>query len=139
VAAFSKCSIVINVVGPFMQLGWPVVEAALETGCHYIDTTGEQDWTIAIAEKFGPQFGAKGLLMAPATSYMWSAGALAVEVVLEDPEIDSLDILYQVDNGLPSEASTKSFLRMARAKVETGVWPWLDGWGLKGGRASAEI
>jgi hypothetical protein len=31
---------------------------------------------------------------------------------LEDPEIDSLDILYQVDNALPSEASTKSFLRM---------------------------
>ena len=50
--------------------------------------------------------------MAPATSFMWSAGALAAEVVLEDPEIDSLDILYQVDNGLPSEASTRSFLRM---------------------------
>jgi hypothetical protein len=32
--------------------------------------------------------------------------------VLEDPEIDSLEILYQIDNGLPSEASTKSFLRM---------------------------
>ncbi len=67
---------------------------------------------IAIADKFGAQFAAKGLLLAPATSFMWSAGALAAEVVLEDPEIDSLDILYQVDNGLPSEASTKSFLRM---------------------------
>jgi hypothetical protein len=109
---FSKCSIVINVAGPFMQVAWPVVEAALKAGCHYTDTTGEQDWVIAIADKFGPGFAAKGLLMAPATSFMWSAGALAAEVVLEDPEIDSLDILYQVDNGLPSEASTKSFLRM---------------------------
>jgi hypothetical protein len=95
-----------------MQVAWPVVEAALEAGCHYTDTTGEQDWTRAIAEKFGAQFATAGLLMAPATSFMWSAGALAAEVVLEDPEIDSLDILYQVDNGLPSEASTKSFLRM---------------------------
>ena len=43
---------------------------------------------------------------------MWSAGVLAAEVVLENPEVDSLDILYQIDNGLPSEASTKSFLRM---------------------------
>lgn len=109
---FAKCSVVIAVAGPFMQIGWPVVEAALNAGCHYMDTTGEQDWTLAIAERFGQQFAAKGLLMAPATSYMWTAGALAAEVVLEDPEIDSLDIVYQIDNGLPSEASTKSFLRM---------------------------
>ena len=109
---FQQCKIVINVVGPFMQVAWPVVEAALNAGCHYMDTTGEQDWVLAIAEKFGKAFEAKGLLMAPATSYMWAAGALAAEVVLEDPEIDSLDILYQIDNGLPSEASTKSFLRM---------------------------
>ncbi len=109
---FRKCSVVINVAGPFMQVAWPVVEAALEANCHYVDTTGEQDWTRAIADKFGARFAARGLLLAPATSFMWAAGALAAEVVLEDPEIDSLDILYQVDNGLPSEASTKSFLRM---------------------------
>ena len=71
---FRKCSIVINVAGPFMQVAWPVVEAALKAGCHYTDTTGEQDWTRAIADKFGAEFAAKGLLMAPATSFMWSAG-----------------------------------------------------------------
>jgi hypothetical protein len=112
VAVFRNCSVVINVAGPFMQVAWPVVEAALEAGCHYTDTTGEQDWTRAIADRYGAEFAARGLLMAPATSFMWAAGALAAEVVLEDPEIDSLDILYQVDNGLPSEASTRSFLRM---------------------------
>ncbi len=109
---FSKCSIVINVAGPFMQVAWPILEAAFKANCHYLDTTGEQDWVIAIAGKYGADFAAKGLLLAPATSFMWAAGALAAEVVLEDPEIDSLDILYQIDNGLPSEASTKSFLRM---------------------------
>ena len=109
---FRKCAIVINVAGPFMQVAWPVVEATFQAGCHYLDTTGEQDWTIAIADKYGAQFAAAGKLLAPATSFMWTAGALAAEVVLEDPEIDSLDILYQIDNGLPSEASTKSFLRM---------------------------
>ena len=109
---FQKAKVVINVVGPFMQLAWPIVEGALEAGCHYMDTTGEQDWSIAIGEKYGEQFASKGLLLAPASSFMWAAGAIAADVVLEDPEIDSLDILYQVDNGLPSEASTKSFLRM---------------------------
>ncbi|HEX9208253.1 MAG TPA: DUF5938 domain-containing protein [Steroidobacteraceae bacterium] len=109
---FRKCSVVINVAGPFMQIAWPVIEAACQAGCHYIDTTGEQDWVRAIAAQYGEKFGAQGRLMAPATAFMWSSGALAAEVVLEDPEIDTLDILYQVDNALPSEASTKSFLRM---------------------------
>jgi hypothetical protein len=40
--------VVINVAGPFMQIAWPVVEAALQANCHYLDTTGEQDWTLAI-------------------------------------------------------------------------------------------
>ena len=104
--------VMINVAGPFMQLAWPMVEACLQAGCHYVDTTGEQDWTLAIKEKFGQAFEDKGLLLAPATSYMWTAGALAAEVVLETEGVDSLDIVYQIDHGLPSEASTKSFLRM---------------------------
>ena len=33
-------------------------------------------------------------------------------MVLETEGVDSLDIVYQIDHGLPSEASTKSFLRM---------------------------
>ncbi|MFM9487186.1 saccharopine dehydrogenase family protein [Pseudomonas monachiensis] len=109
---FAEVDVVINVAGPFMQIAWPVVEACLEAGCHYMDTTGEQDWTAAIGEKFGAAFAAKGLLLCPANSFMWAAGSLAAEVVLENPQIDSLDICYQIDNGLPSEASTKSFLRM---------------------------
>lgn len=128
---FEQVDVVINVAGPFMQLAWPVVEACLQANCHYMDTTGEQDWTRAVADKYGEAFAAKGLLLCPATSYMWAAGALAAEVVLENPEIDSLDILYQIDNGLPSEASTKSFLRMVCNDVsqyyleqhEYKVWP----------------
>jgi short subunit dehydrogenase-like uncharacterized protein len=104
--------VVINVAGPFMQIAWPVVEAALQAGCHYLDTTGEQDWVIAIREKYGQAFADKGLLLNPANSYMWAAGAIAAEVVLETEGVDSLDLFYQIDHGLPSEASTKSFLRM---------------------------
>ncbi|WNC74227.1 DUF5938 domain-containing protein [Thalassotalea psychrophila] len=112
VPLFQKVDVVINVAGPFMQVAWPIVEAALEANCHYLDTTGEQDWTDAIRAKFGNEYEEKGLLLSPANSYMWAAGALAAEVVLETEGVDSLDICYQIDNGLPSEASTKSFLRM---------------------------
>lgn len=104
--------VVINVAGPFMQVAWPVVEACLQANCHYLDTTGEQDWTRGIQEKYGQAFADKKLLLSPANAYMWCAGALAAEVVLETDGIDTLEMVYQVDNALPSEASTKSFLRM---------------------------
>lgn len=104
--------VVINVAGPFMQVAWPVVEACLAANCHYLDTTGEQDWTIAIQEKFGAAFAEKNLLLSPANAYMWCIGALAAEVVLETKGIDTIEMVYQIDNALPSEASTKSFLRM---------------------------
>lgn len=127
---FEKVDVVINVAGPFMQIAWPVVEASLQANCHYLDTTGEQDWTIAIQKKYGQAFADKELLLSPANSYMWSAGALAGEVVLETEGIDSLDFVYQLNNTLPSEASTKSFLRMqgcdSQVYLEQGefkTWP----------------
>ena len=109
---FEGVEVVINVAGPFMQVSWPVVEACLQASCHYLDTTGEQDWTIAIQEQYGQKFAKKQLLLSPANAYMWCAGALAAEVVLETDGVDTLEIAYQIDNALPSEASTKSFLRM---------------------------
>ena len=39
----SGAKVVCNTVGPFARFGTEVVEAALNAGCHYIDTTGEQE------------------------------------------------------------------------------------------------
>lgn len=110
-ALFAGRKVVINVVGPFMQLGVPVVEACLEAGCHYFDTTGETDWMFLLKRQYGEQFGAKGLVLCPANSYMWAEGLLATEIALETPGIDSLDVVYLADSGV-SVASSKSFLRM---------------------------
>lgn len=49
---FQGASIVVNVVGPFGQLGEPVVKAALAAGCHYIDTTGEGDYAIRMLDNY---------------------------------------------------------------------------------------
>lgn len=108
---FTGASIVINVVGPFGQLGEPVVKAALAAGCHYLDTTGEQDWTIKLRDQYGHAFADKRLLLSPGCSFMWTAGMIAAEIALEDPTIDSLDIVYAPKSS-PTVASTLSFLRM---------------------------
>lgn len=110
-AAFKGRTVVINVVGPFMQLGEPVVQAALAEGCHYLDTTGEQDWVMFLREHYATAFKDKKLLLCPANSYMWTAGQLVIETLLETPGIDSFDVVY-APNGAPTIASTLSFLRM---------------------------
>ena len=108
---FAGKKVVINVVGPFMQLGRPVVEAALDAGCHYFDTTGETDWMALLKKEFGPKFAAKERALVPANSYMWAEGNMAAEIALETPGIDSVDIVYFADSQV-SVASTMSFMRM---------------------------
>jgi Family of unknown function (DUF5938)/Saccharopine dehydrogenase NADP binding domain len=126
---FAGKKVVINIVGPFMQLGLPVVEACLDAGCHYFDTTGEMDWLQMLRQEFGAKFKAKGLALCPANSYMFAEGNIAAEIALETPGIDSLDIVYLGDSPV-SEASTASFLRMCTnpqyrlANRELVMWPY---------------
>lgn len=128
--------VVFNVVGPFMQLGEPVVKAALNANCHYVDTTGETDWMIFLRDEYGEKFAEKSLLLAPASAYMWTAGMVAAELALEHPGVDSLDILYFADSAT-STASTKSFLRMCTKpqyymknnKLE--MWPYAQEYPVK--------
>ena len=126
---FRGKKVVINIVGPFMQLGRPVVEASLDAGCHYFDTTGEMDWVLLLKNHFGAQFKAKGLALCPANSYMWAEGNIAAEIALETPGIDTLDIVYLADSQV-SVASTASFLRMCTnpqyflQSGELVMWPY---------------
>lgn len=128
--------IVFNVVGPFMQLGEPVVKAALKANCHYIDTTGETDWMIFLRDEYGAKFAEKSLLLAPASAYMWTAGMVAAELALETPGVDSVDILYFADSAT-STASTKSFLRMCTRPQyylrnnELETWPYAQAYAVK--------
>lgn len=125
---FKGAQVVYNCVGPFMQLSDPVAQAALDAGCHYMDTTGEQDWMLHLEKKYGAKYKKKELLLCPANAWMWTAGNIACEIALETPGIDTLDVLYMADSNT-SEASTASFLRMLcrdqlylkNGKME--VWP----------------
>lgn len=126
-ALFAGRKVVHNLVGPYAQFGEPVVRAALAAGLHYLDATGEQDWKIHLRDTYGEAFAAKGLVLAPATSSMWVSGMLAAESVLEKPGVDSVDILYTL-HGVPSAASTLSFMRMCCQPqlrlVDNALVPW---------------
>ena len=50
--AIGDCAAVINCAGPFVHLGEPVVRAAVETGTHYVDTTGEQPFMKLVVDRY---------------------------------------------------------------------------------------
>jgi short subunit dehydrogenase-like uncharacterized protein len=105
----SEASVVCNMVGPFAQYGGEVVEACIATGCHYLDTTGEQDWLIDCDQNYGQRMAGEGLLLAPGVAQMYTTGEIAAGLCLETPGLDTLDILV-FWKGLPTIASTRTIL-----------------------------
>ena len=97
--------VLLNMVGPFSKFGEDAVKACLATGCHYTDTTGEQDWTRLCAEQYGEQFDEAGLMLAPGIAQMYTTGEIAAQLALETPGLDSLDMLV-LWKGFPTIAST---------------------------------
>ncbi|MBO0841927.1 MAG: saccharopine dehydrogenase NADP-binding domain-containing protein [Nocardioides sp.] len=106
---FTGAQVVLNTVGPFSKHGPEVVEAALATGAHYTDTTGEQDWLITCDEKYSEAFKEKGLLLAPGIAQMYTTGEIAAEIALEQQGLDTLDIAV-FWGGSPTIASTRTIL-----------------------------
>ncbi len=106
---FSGASVVCNTAGPFARYGPEVVQACLAAGVHYLDTTGEQDWVIVCDEKYGADFAAAGLLLAPGVAQMYTTGEIAAQFCLEQPGLDTLDIAV-FWGGSPTIASTQTIL-----------------------------
>ncbi len=105
--------VICNTVGPFSRFGEVAIEAALAAGCHYLDTTGEQNWMLQMQEKFHHKFEQAGLVCAPATAYMFTVSDIAARVCLETPGIDSLEVRIHTF-GTPTVGSTQSVFDMCR-------------------------
>ncbi|MEK8052987.1 DUF5938 domain-containing protein [Ideonella sp. DXS22W] len=106
---FRGASVVLNTVGPFAKFGPEVVQACLAAGCHYTDTTGEQDWLITLDQEFGKAFAKAGLLLAPGLAHMYTTGEISAQLCLETPGLDTLDIAV-FWGGSPTIASTQTIL-----------------------------
>jgi short subunit dehydrogenase-like uncharacterized protein len=111
---FRGAKVVSSTVGPFAKYGLEVVEACLNAGTHYLDTTGEQNWMTMIDERFGERFAAKRLVLAPCVAQMYTTGEIAANICLETPGLDTLDTLV-LWKGFPTYASTQSIFTILMA------------------------
>lgn len=104
---FTGAKVICNTAGPFIYNGPRVIEAALNSGCHYLDIGGEQAWLRQVSEKWGACFAQRGLLAAPATAFMSAVSDAAARICLESASIDTLEILTMF-KGNPTFGSTQT-------------------------------
>ncbi|MBR58757.1 MAG: hypothetical protein CMH54_12145 [Myxococcales bacterium] len=122
---FEGSDVVINTIGPFTDLGLPMVKAAVEQGVHYVDTTGEASYMDAVLETYDQQAREKSIAIICAQAFEYALGDCACSLALNalGGSADSLEVFYQVDSVPTSRGTLKSILRMAHQPVQY----WAEG------------
>jgi len=81
--------VIVSTVGPFVRWGAPAIEAAIDAGCAYIDSTGEPPFIRRVFEEWGPLGVASGAALLTALGYDWVPGNLAGALALEEAGADA--------------------------------------------------
>jgi short subunit dehydrogenase-like uncharacterized protein len=82
-ALVEKDSVLISTVGPFLRWGATAVEAAVDAGALYLDSTGEPPFIREIFERRDQPARAKGAALVTAFGYDFVPGNLAAAIALE--------------------------------------------------------
>ncbi len=93
---------IVATVGPFARWGDPAVEAAIDAGASYIDSTGEPAFVRRVFEQFGPRAERAGVGLVTAFGYDWVPGNLAGALALRDAgqAATRIDVGYFTTGGL---------------------------------------
>lgn len=76
--------VLISTVGPFARFGEPAVEAAIDAGATYLDSTGEPAFIRRVFEAWGPRADRAGIALLTAMGYDWVPGNLAGALALTE-------------------------------------------------------
>ena len=118
------CAVVVDCAGPFVELGEPVVRAAVETGTHYLDTTGEQSYVQLVHARFGDAARAAEVAVVPAMGFDYVPGDLIACLAARGVEpLRNLTIAYATRDVRPTRGTT----RTAIGQAADGGQVWEEG------------
>ncbi|MFC6083420.1 saccharopine dehydrogenase family protein [Sphaerisporangium aureirubrum] len=100
--------VLISTVGPFTRWGEPAVEATIQAGGVYLDSTGEPTFIRRIFQRYGPAAAAAGATLITAFGYDYVPGNVAAALALKKAGDDAVrvDIGYFVQGNIARRAST---------------------------------
>jgi hypothetical protein len=105
-----ETDVLINCAGPFMDLGPPVATAAMRTGTHYVDTTGEQRYLRWLRDELVDEAAEHGVVMMPACAYEYATGMIAADLAVEQGARD-IAVCYGSADFSTSAGTKKSVVR----------------------------
>lgn len=119
-----RCRVIVNCAGPFVDLGEPVVEAALDHGCHYLDTTGEQPFVRRIQER-DAQAREKGVAIVPAHAFEIALADCGAAILARGyREVAAIEVIYAT-RFHASQGTKRTVVRMLGMEgyvFEQGDW-----------------
>lgn len=116
-ALFEDASVVINCAGPFTELGEAVVQAAIETRTHYLDSSGEQGFMRAVLEDHGEAAEQAGVAVVPGFGFDSAPGDCAARLAAEGHEpVEEVIVAYAVEDFAPSRGTMQSALEAIAAE-----------------------
>ena len=123
----SGCSTVIACAGPFTLHGEPLLKAAVETGTHYLDTTGEQPYIRLAFEEYGPRAEAAGTVVIPAMGFDYVPGDMIAALTAAGMgEVDEVVLAYAVSGFGATRGTMLSALEMLKGgDVEWRKLQWM--------------
>jgi hypothetical protein len=80
----APADVLVTTVGPMTRWGCAALEAAVDGGAHYIDSSGESAWVRQVFERAGPRAEGAGILALPAMAYDSVPGNLAAALALRE-------------------------------------------------------
>ncbi|MFM9043500.1 MAG: saccharopine dehydrogenase family protein [bacterium] len=109
-----ECSVVIDCAGPFLLYGEPVLKAAVETGTHYLDTTGEQPYMKLALDRYSAPAREAGTAVIPGMGFDYVPGDMLAALTAEGMgELDEVTLAYTV-SFQPTRGTMRSALEMMK-------------------------
>ena len=114
-ALLADCSVVVDCAGPFVRFGEPVLAAAVETGTHYLDSTGEQPYIRMAFERYGPGASEAGVAVIPAMGFDYAPGDMIASLTASGmDELDEVSLSYLWQDFTPSRGTARTTLEIMR-------------------------
>jgi short subunit dehydrogenase-like uncharacterized protein len=110
--------VLVTCVGPFIELGWTAVDAALRTGVHYVDSTGEGTFIGKLIAEKDRLAQAGGIAMAPAFGFDEVPADVTATLVAEGLENPDVTLTY----ALPSVGSRGTVRSALGIIISEGPW-----------------
>ena len=119
-AAFAGIDVVASLAGPFLELGLGPVQAAVDAGAHYLDTSGEQQWVGLVHAEIQAE-----TVVLPAFGFDYVPGDLAARLAAEKVEgpLDELVVAYSV-KGVGTSRGTRRTIGRVMGQKQVA---WQDG------------